>query len=485
MNHKVASSPIETMVAVAASPRPGYGPIGTPIPAPELPSASASTVAAAALRDLLLVWGLDREHAGTPQWNPLGDFIFPGSRVVLKPNWVLHYNQSGQGLDCLLTHTSVTEAVLEYVALARPQSVIIGDAPIQGCDFEALRLATGIDGVIAHFRGRGLQVQLCDFRRTFLPGAQLGSPRLDTGRGMERYVLVDLGKDSLLEPVTTDSSGFRVTMYDPEALARSHAPGRHQYLIAREVLEADVVVNLPKLKCHKKACITGALKNLVGINGNKDYLPHHRKGGSAEGGDCYPGRSWLKRQAEEAADAANRSPAGLRQRLFSYVSEALLLVAARLEGDDNLEGSWYGNDTVWRMVLDLQRILRYAAADGALARQPRRAVIHITDAIVGGEGEGPLAPTPVASGFLTGAVNPAAADWVHARLMGFDPGKIPLVRAAFGAFAYPLADFAPADVQVRAQGAPPPLCFRPPKGWRNHCELDRVPDTAAEPALLA
>jgi len=34
------------------------------------------------------------------------------------------------------------------------------------------------------------------------------------------------------------------------------------------------------LKLHRKAGITCALKNLIGINGNKEYLPHHRLGGS-------------------------------------------------------------------------------------------------------------------------------------------------------------------------------------------------------------
>ena len=35
------------------------------------------------------------------------------------------------------------------------------------------------------------------------------------------------------------------------------------------------------------------------------------------------------------------------------------------------------------------------------------------------------------AGYLTGATNPAAAEWVHGRLMGFDPQKIPLVLGAF------------------------------------------------------
>lgn len=36
--------------------------------------------------------GLDRARAGTPEWNPLGDLIAPGSRVIVKPNLVSSKN---------------------------------------------------------------------------------------------------------------------------------------------------------------------------------------------------------------------------------------------------------------------------------------------------------------------------------------------------------------------------------------------------------
>jgi Domain of unknown function (DUF362) len=260
-----------------------------------------------------------------------------------------------------------------------------------------------------------------------------------------------------------------------------YAPGRHQYLIAKEVMEAGVVVNVPKLKSHKKSCITGALKNLIGINGNKEYLPHHRKGGSATGGDCYSGEDPFKRVAEDLLDAANRRKPGKTQAAFTWMAGTAERIAVRLGAEENLEGSWYGNDTIWRTCLDLQRILRYGKIDGSMATTPQRTVVSITDAMIGGEGEGPLANTPVKSGFITGALNPAAAEWIHARLMGIDPKKVPLIREAFGQFNYALADFPPESIRVQIghsehsadeivpfEGQP----FVPPRGWRGHCELD-------------
>jgi hypothetical protein len=298
-------------------------------------------------------------------------------------------------------------------------------------------------------------------------------------RPLDRYVLFDLKENSLLEPLARDAERFRVTMYNPDFLRRTHAPGRHQYLVAREIMEADVVLNLPKLKSHKKAGITGALKNMVGINGNKEYLPHHRKGGGESGGDCYAGSSWLKARAEDVLDTANRL-SGTPQGLLMRSAEILAGVAKKFGDNADLEGSWYGNDTIWRTCLDLQRILHYGGTDASLHEERQRTVITITDAIIGGEREGPLANTPVPSGFLTGGLNVAAVEWCNARLMGFDPACVPLTREAFGRFAQPIAAFAPEEVRAmspdRTRTASELLpfdgrAFAPPSGWVGHCEL--------------
>ncbi len=72
----------------------------------------------------------------------------------------------------------------------------------------------------------------------------------------------------------------------------------------------------------------------------------------------------------------------------------------------------------------MQKILHYGTAEGKLGETQQRQVITLTDAIVAGDGEGPLSPTPVPLGVVTLATNVAAADWVHAYLMGLDPASI-------------------------------------------------------------
>jgi uncharacterized protein (DUF362 family) len=466
-----------TLVAVVRSSRPDYGNLTCPEAAPELPTRAVSNVAQAAVRNLFREWRLDESRLGTAQWNPLSQVIKPGSRVVIKPNWVMHQNKSGEGLECLVTHPSVLAAALDYVCLARPSSVVIGDAPVQGCDFRSLRLALELDSLIDQRYDRAIDISIEDFRRTTLDESTFR--KKEDVRPASDFVLFDLKSDSMLEPVSNGASDFRITMYPPDALRKTHGPGRHQYLISRRVMEADVVVNMPKLKSHKKAGMTGALKNLVGINGNKEFLPHHRKGGESRGGDCYPGDSVLRRLAEGMVDFANaQDHPGLRRAFLRFASTSL-----RFTGDQNLEGSWYGNDTVWRMCLDLNRILLYGDVNGALSTTQRRSVIHITDAIVGGQGEGPLAPTAIKSGFLTGAMNAASADWANTLLMGFDPVKMPLVFNAFKIGRFPIACFAPENISIGYDGSRHSpesirarrfLPFRAAAGWAGHCELSEI-----------
>ena len=383
-----------------------------------------------------------------PELGPFGGVIERGARVLVKPNWVLHANHGPWGVEPLVTHPAVIRAVVDALLSGNPARVMVGDAPVQGCDFEALTRIGDISNwadelQTADPRFAGIR----DFRRT---RSIVHEGYRETSRDhgdLDDFVLFDLGGESLLEPITVDGA-FRVTMYDPEMMRRTHAPGRHQFLVAREILEADVVLNLPKLKTHKKAGITCALKNLIGINGNKEFLPHHRVGGAEAGGDCYPGRSPIKRTLEYVYDLQNSTDARMAQRALSVATRALHR-AAHMSGDRlGVEGSWSGNDTIWRTCLDLNRILLYGRPDGTVADTPQRRVLNIVDAIMAGQGDGPLSPEPLPLGLLLAGTSSAAMDWVGAMLLGYAPERIPITAHAFDRFRWPLTDFSPGDVRV-------------------------------------
>jgi len=375
-----------------------------------------------------------------------------GDRVLIKPNWVLERNWSGCGEVCLFTQHELIAAVVALVAACRPSRIVIGDSPIQNCNFGIL-VNDRVRAMLTEAAG-DIPLEIVDFRRTVTANNDFARGVTTDLRPMDRYALFDLGRDSILEPLNAAKGDYRITNYDPRKLAEKHGPGRHQYLIAKEVFEADVMINMPKLKSHKKAGMTGALKNLVGINGNKDFLPHHRVGGSGWGGDCYPGRAPLKRAAEWAADHANMHLGTRRYSMWAGVRDGFTGLHRRWSryGDADMEGSWYGNDTVWRMTLDLNRILLYGDADGTLADAPRRTVYTLTDALMAGDGEGPLSPKPLALGSVTFTSDAVLSDYAHCFLMRFDWKKVATVREAFNRFRYPLTTIKPDDVLFVVNG---------------------------------
>src|ERR1051325_3659818 len=203
-----------------------------------------------------LEWSLDGK-------GPFGKLIQPGARVLIKPNYVLHHNQGTGGMEPMVTHQSVVKAVVKAALQSDAAEVLVGDAPIQTANFPALLQNTDLDSwseklCKAEPRFKGIK----DFRRTtarYVNGVRVAEENL---LSEEDFVLFDLGEESLLEPITDDKDDFRVTCYDPRLMAKTHGRGRHRYLVAKDVIEADLVINLPKLKTHKKAGITCALKNL-------------------------------------------------------------------------------------------------------------------------------------------------------------------------------------------------------------------------------
>lgn len=435
----------------------------------------------AAVRQSLYLAGMDAEHFGSERWNPLGAYIQPGSRVLIEPNCVCHeYNEATE--DCVITHGAVIRAVLDYVYRAGGPTchITIADAPEQAADFKQILEQTGLPAIVAFYeKWLNYSVEIhdlrtiasdCDGKTGFLPPARKlsGDPL--------GYAVVNLGADSDLEPITRDATRFGIDAYSLDMLQERHKPGRHEYLIARTALEADVVINIPKMKTHQKAGLTGGLKNVVGINGCKDWLPHYRLGGPRAGGDEYPDGDWLV--------GVNRATKGVLLRRSRFLWNAMRSVwqclrriapkAAQLRS-----GAWYGNDTIWRMVLDLNKILLFADHQGQMSTHKQRQSFCVVDGVIAGQGNGPLDPIAKAAGAILAGSDVAAIDVVIAQLMGYDWHKLPLLaRFSQPAGNYWFTGFDGQNVQVVTDSGAVPfeelasMDFIPPLGWIGHVERD-------------
>ncbi len=156
--------------------------------------------------------------------DPLGGiarFVRPGMTVLLKPNLL-----SDAPLDrAVTTHPAFVQAVAEAVQAAGA-TVLIGDSPA---------------GSVDH------------------------GPRVYRASG-----LADVA----------ERTGAQLVPFDGVTWKRLHG---HDYHIARPVLEADLVINLPKLKTHTVTLYTGAVKNLFGvIPGTRKREVHYRAPGIQE-----------------------------------------------------------------------------------------------------------------------------------------------------------------------------------------------------------
>jgi uncharacterized protein (DUF362 family) len=470
---------------------------------PEYPFAafplSADNGVYSAFREGLRRLGLDPSNFGSPQWNPLGCLIRPGDKVLIKPNAVLDRNISGDDPFAVITHPSVIRAALDYawIALEGSGSLTIADSPQFDSDFENYLALTRLGSLQIFYReAAGFEVRVLDLRRMtarydpdkgFYPAADVSRKDGDP----LGYSIVDLADTSLLSGLSHLERLYGAD-YDSSFTREHHSGSRHEYCIARSVLDSNVILSIPKLKTHRKVGLTLNIKGLVGINGDKNYLAHYRVGCPGRGGDEYPDSvSGLRKASREAqrrmSDTLLAPRRSILERAFLLFSQ-LRSAAGRLAralgilkpagGSDAIDhGDWAGNDTAWRMAVDLLRIALYASPDGSLRPAPARRLFSVVDGIVAGEGEGPLSASPRPEGALLIGFDPVAVDVVAAEYMGILHLDLPMLRHFSGGQA-PWSLYAGDDsvrigtcgkagwasLEAFERAATP---FRLPSGWRS------------------
>jgi uncharacterized protein (DUF362 family)/Pyruvate/2-oxoacid:ferredoxin oxidoreductase delta subunit len=154
--------------------------------------------------------------------------LFPmqisGKKVLIKPNVL----RSSEAKESIVTNPAVLRAVVEKVETMGPASLIVGDNP-------------GL-----HSYGANEE----SFTRTGL---------MDASRGYYR----NIGNDSLK------------VAFNPKYLL--------SVSVSRDVMEADVLISLPKFKTHGLTVLTGAIKNSYGLlPGAQKAMLHKAAGNPAD-----------------------------------------------------------------------------------------------------------------------------------------------------------------------------------------------------------
>lgn len=417
---------------------------------------------------------------------------FSPKRIVIKPNWVLHETDPAFPIRALVTDARVIEAVAESCIALYPsaEQILIGDCPLQYANWPLLCEQSGLQPIIRRLQKIAPgKVEFRDLRKEVFH--QQGDTFLEATEGAHGdprgYREVELGASSHLEPISDQADLFAVNDYSSSITSSNHRKGSHRYFVSQSVLDADLFINVPKWKSHQKSGITCALKNLVGINGDKAYLPHFRKGAPKWGGDEFRDENrWLY-----LAQTRLRERFQKRSHLIYKILKPGWELIKRLRGIETrltdpkadskrfyiAGGAWHGNDTIWRMIYDLNLIIQRADRTGSIQTEPQRNYYCIVDGLVSGEGNGPLQPLPKETGWLVCGDDPFAIDSALSWLMGFDPRKVPITARRKEFNGRDWGGFELEDLQLELDGEQIRLLessinfqFAPPPGWRNSIE---------------
>jgi uncharacterized protein (DUF362 family) len=374
--------------------------------------------------------------------------------VVIKPNFVLDRHDGGGNLYSIITHPSIIKTVCDYASIALEGSgrIIIADAPQNNCNFNNLKNKLQLEEIknaelinLQPYWSTWKHFKFCEKK---LNGDPLGSTIIDLG-SFSKFVSLK-NKDRLY--------GARFKRKETE---RNHTEKVNKYQIANTVLFSDVLISLPKMKVHKKVGVTLNAKNLVGINTNKNLIPHYRIGSPKEGGDQYPDgffsakeRFMIKFERFMYDMFLSRESIPLEHiHRFMYGFICLFFLKKIGLGVSNKKkmldsGNWYGNDTCWRSVYDLLSILS----------KTNIKTFSIVDGIIGGENDGPLMPDSKPSGVLIGGENFSYVDAIATTVMGFDYKKIKY-----------LSEICMEDIDII--GDLINCNYKPHPGWTGHIEL--------------
>lgn len=377
--------------------------------------------------------------------------VVPGEKIFIKPNWVIHpFKGKEDSWIATITHTAIIEAVLKVLKrkLDGKGQVVIGDSPMGRADIGKIHERTNIVSLANRYRTDEFKVDVIDIRNYYLKTVgEVVVRRIGLKGDPRGNCRIELGSDSAFAQKANKQYAFVDDVYP---VSDFHDESHNCYVLSQSVLDCDLFINLPKLKTHRSAGMTCAMKNLVGIIANKNCVPHRTTGCADDGGDSFPARQAGQKERVGKASRLRQAVRKIKRLNVPGLNYLLIppkAVHDRIFGADE-RGYWHGNDTIWRSILDLNRILLYCDKHGMMQDTRQRRYVCIADAIVAGEQEGPLVPTPKKCGVILISDNPVALDTVACKLMGFNLDRLPLLIAAYNDMRWPLVEFERDDVTI-------------------------------------
>jgi len=363
-----------------------------------------------------LVWKSVADlHLG-PWNNPLRDLLRDMNgdgevTVVLKPNCVAYYDVrtdppgigDPEGRSPSYTHPAVARPLVDMAVAAGATKVMIGDGSTdpENDDMQWM----GYPELTAWLADEYPDVEIPPYPVNFQQISKFTWVHLDNGPGGESayagspYTSDDLGKAHLYASVEYFGAPDGHGTPGPGV---SNCMG--YYAVTDYLLDADLMVDLPKVKVHLRTVNTLALKNWVGGTMLCTYDDHNTSG------YC---------RITHAAKGAVP---------YSYETS-------------------FGNDLIWRDIVDLHRILLYWGRGQGMQSTPMRGYLCVTDAVVCGETV-INDPTHWRANTILASVDPVAADAVACRIQRYKFDRIPITNNANVASNWAIGTSDPGKLRV-------------------------------------
>ena len=386
-----------------------------------------------AVRKIFVNCDLDKKNIGTRNWNPLGNFIREGDVVAIKPNLVKDTKQRSDYLyQAIITHASVIRAIIDYAYIATGNSgkINVFDGPIDTTDFSSIINTTGLSEIVAYLKSKGTPVNLYDVRSEYLKkvysfelfGYDFGFYKLKKLSGDPHgYYKFNLKKDSEFAKVEERCKFLNSTQLvrDSKMASEMHSDGNHIYGICGSIITSDIIINIPKLKTHKKLGMTLCLKNLVGVTDPRYWLPHYTSKNKYYCDEYDYKKPVINTIFKIYSNIGKIKNYGCIQ-ILKVKKRSNLSPASKI----SIKGSNPRNDTIWRTCLDINKIVVYGDRNEKMQAKPQRKVLNFIDGVVGGEGDGPMSPDPVDSKLLIFSDNSTYADIIASSIIGVEQNNI-------------------------------------------------------------
>ena len=436
----------------------------------------------AAVRENFYLLGYDKQNYGEANWNPLGHIIKPGDKVFIKPNFVDHKHRFTDDLWSVITHPSVIRAVCDYVfkALKGKGKIMIGDNPHADAKFEIIRDKCSLDMIANLYKKENIDCEVVDLRKWHVPDLKyygFKEGRVDLPGDPLKASVLNVGKESLLKTYSTIL--FRGTYTDRLETIKQHIFNRHRYVVSNSILSANVYISIPKLKSHAKVGATLNIKGLIGTIAEKNALVHWCIGNPLLGGDEYPPPKKVKDYFKLYFQhfLLDLIPSRIYFLLRNYFNKKTIgkiynkIIDTEYQKERMLRGAWEGNDTTWRMTVDVFNAFIKDCTGLRRKNNWQFKTFSVVDGIVGGDTDGPHFPNKVEPKVIISGEDFIAVDAVCVRLMDFDIDIIKYLKHLLEQYNISLN-----EILVRSKNFETTnffdknkkyLSFRPPYRWPN------------------